>query len=102
MFHLSIVIQESLLSLLLSVCKISIQSICGTFIFIVLGGIGYYIERRYRGTPTTPVPHEKSIIDERSDRQGQQELIASPYKMDSVIPTTIFVRNDPNDLKKST
>ncbi|CAF0961005.1 unnamed protein product [Adineta ricciae] len=69
---------------------------------VVLGGIGYYIERRYRGTPTTPVPHEKSIIDERSDRQRQQELIASPYKMDSVIPTTIFVRNDPNDLKKFT
>lgn len=69
-------------------------------VIVVVGGLGYYIERRIRGTPTTPVPHERSIIDERSDRQDQQELTASPYHMDSVVPKHIFDRNKPEDLKR--
>jgi len=70
------------------------------FFFKVLGGLGYYIERRYRGVPYTPVPHEKAIIDERSERQNQQQITASPYKMDTIIPKTIFERNNPEDLRK--
>jgi hypothetical protein len=68
--------------------------------FKVLGGLGYYIERRYRGIPYTPVPHEKTIIDERSERQYQQQITASPYRMDTVVPKTIFERNNPEDLRK--
>ncbi len=68
--------------------------------FKVLGSLGYYIERRYRGECYTPVPHEKTIIDERSERQNQQQITASPYKMDTVIPKTIFERNNPQDLRK--
>lgn len=70
------------------------------FLFKVLGGIGYYIEQRIRGTPYTPVPHEKAIIDERSERQNQQEFTASPYRMETIVPKTIFERNNPEDLKK--
>ncbi|CAF0715299.1 unnamed protein product [Adineta steineri] len=67
---------------------------------IVLGSIGYYIEKRYHSKSYTPVPHEKGIIDERSERQDQQQPTASPYNMNNVIPTTIFNRNNPEDLKK--
>lgn len=71
------------------------------FIFEVLGGLGYYLERRLRGVPHTPVPHEKAIIDERLDRYTQQQQpIASPYRMDTILPATIFERNNPEDLKK--
>ncbi len=68
--------------------------------FKVLGGVGYYIERRYRGVPYTPVPHEKAIIDERSERQNQQQSIASPYRMDTIVPKTIFEKNNPENLRK--
>jgi len=67
---------------------------------IVVGGLGYYIERRIRGVPYTPVPHEKTIIDERSERQNQQQLTASPYKMDTIVPKTIFEKNNPENLRK--
>ncbi|CAF0916041.1 unnamed protein product [Rotaria sordida] len=67
---------------------------------IILGSLGYVIERRIRGIPYTPVPHEKTIIDERVERQNQQQITASPYKMDTVVPKTIFERNNPDDLKK--
>lgn len=68
--------------------------------FEVLGGVGYYIERRLRGVPHTPVPHERAIIDERLDRYTQQQPIASPYRMETILPTTIFERNNPEDLRK--
>ena len=67
---------------------------------VVIGGLGYYIERRYRGIPYTPVPHEKTIIDERSERQNQQQPTATPYKMDTVVPKTIFERNNPDNLRR--
>ena len=67
----------------------------------MLGGLGYYLERRWRGIPHTPVPHEKAIIDERSERQNHEQPTASPYRMDSVVPKTIFGRNNPADLRKA-
>ncbi|CAF2509999.1 unnamed protein product [Rotaria sp. Silwood2] len=67
---------------------------------IVLGSLGYLIERHCRGIPYTPVAHEKTIIDERVERQNQQQVTASPYRMDTVLPKTIFERNNPDDLKK--
>jgi hypothetical protein len=71
------------------------------FVLTVVGGLGYYIERRYRGVSYTPVPHEKTIIDERSERQDQEQPpTASPYRMDTVVPKTIFERNNPENLKK--
>ena len=74
---------------------------CGfLFSFKVLGGVGYYVERRLRGVPYTPVPHEKTIIDERSERQDHEQVTASPYRMDTVVPKTIFDRNNPDDLRK--
>jgi len=72
------------------------------FIFcLVLGSLGYYIEQRYHGTAYTPVPHEKPIVDERFERQDQQEMTATPYKMETIIPKTIFEKNNPEALKKS-
>jgi hypothetical protein len=70
------------------------------YFLVVVGGLGYYLERRYRGVPYTPVPHEKTIIDERSERQNQQQPTATPYNMDTVVPKTIFDRNNPVDLKR--
>jgi hypothetical protein len=70
------------------------------FLLIVFGGLGYYIERRFRGVPYTPVPHEKAITDERLERQSHEQLTASPYRMDTIVPKTIFNRNNPEDLKK--
>lgn len=70
--------------------------------YVVIGGVGYYIERRLRGVPHTPVPHEKAIIEERSDRYVQQQPIASPYRMDTILPKTIFERNNPEELRKLT
>lgn len=64
-----------------------------------MGSFGYFIERHYRGVPHTPVPHEKAIIDERLERQNNQQPTASPYRMDTVVPKTIFERNNPEDLK---
>lgn len=68
---------------------------------LVLGGIGYHIERRYRGVPYTPVPHEKTIINERIERQEKEEPTASPYRMETVLPKTIFERNNPEALRKT-
>ena len=68
---------------------------------LVLGGIGYYIEKRCRGVPFTPEPHEKPITDERLERQDKEEPTASPYRMETVLPKTIFERNDPSALRKN-
>ena len=68
---------------------------------LVLGGLGYYIEKRCRGVPFTPEPHEKPIIDERIERQDKEEPTASPYRMETVVPKTIFERNNPAALRKT-
>jgi hypothetical protein len=70
------------------------------FVLTVVGGLGYYIERRYRGVSYTPVPHEKTIINERSERQNQEQITVSLYNMDTIVPKTIFERNNPDDLRK--
>jgi len=46
------------------------------------------------------VPHEKAIIDERSERLSQQQPTASPYRMDTIVPKTIFEKNNPDNLRK--
>lgn len=71
-----------------------------SLVHVVCGGLGYIIERRYRGIPHTPVAHEKTIIDERSERQEKDQTYVSTYQMDTVIPKTIFERNTPENLKK--
>lgn len=72
------------------------------FSSLVIGGLGYYIEKRCRGgVPYTPVPHEKTIIDERAERQNQEEPTASLYRMETILPKTIFERNDPAALRKT-